>query len=144
MPELTVRDCMHQGVISCSPETGLEEVASIMRERGISAVVVVKDGMAAGLISKTDLVNASYIQPYMRYWPGMAARHLMSTSVISIRPDASLGHALDLLRVHGIHRLVVSEPTPAGERLVGILSLTDVARAAGDRTLPAGSGRKQS
>lgn len=131
MTEPTVRDCMHPGVVSCPPEATLEEVAETMRQRGISALVVVRDGLAVGVISRTDLVNAAFIRPYLRYWPGMSARHLMSAPVVSVGPDAPLAEALRLLEERRIHRLVVTEPDPAGERPVGILSLTDIARRAG-------------
>jgi CBS domain-containing protein len=91
--------------------------------------VRVRDGRAVGIISQTDLVNASFIQPYLRYWGGMTARHLMTAPVITVAADAPLGQALVRLEAHRIHRLVVTEPTDGGERPVGILSLTDVARA---------------
>jgi CBS domain-containing protein len=139
MTESTVREYMHAGVISCSPDAGLEEVAGIMREQRITAVVVVSDGVAVGIISQTDLVNAAFVQPYMRYWRGMAARHLMSSPVVCVPVDASLAHALEVLESRKIHRLVVTESMLAGERPVGILSLTDIARAVGDHTLRAGS-----
>jgi CBS domain-containing protein len=139
MTEATVRDWMHEGIISCSPDADLEEVAAVMRERRITAVIVVKDGVAVGVISQTDLVNAAFVQPYMRYWRGMAARHLMSSPVVSVPVEAPLAHALEVLESRKIHRLVVTESTPVGERPVGVLSLTDIARAVGDRTLRAGS-----
>ena len=128
MPDLTVRACMHEGVISCGPDTSLEEVAETMSTRGISALVVMEGKRAVGVISKTDLVNAAFVQPYMRHWPGMSARHLMTAPVISIGPDTPLADAVRLLEKRRIHRLVVTEPTAEGERPVGILSLTDVAR----------------
>lgn len=128
MPELTVRDCMHEGVISCAPETSVEEVAAIMREQRISAVVVVEQDVAVGVISQTDLVNAAFVQPYLHHWKGMAARHLMSKPVIAVPPEMPLTSAVELLQVRRIHRLVVAESTPGGEKPVGILSLTDVAR----------------
>lgn len=141
MPELMVRDVMHKGVISCGPDTGLEEVASLMRECAISALVVVRDGMAAGVISQTDLVNAAFVQPYLRYWRGMAARHLMSTPVVSVRPDTPLAEAVQLLKTHRIHRVIVTEPLAGGERPVGIVSTTDVARALGGLALGAEPAR---
>lgn len=127
MSEPLVRDCMHEGVISCDPEASIEEVAAIMHERRISAVVVVSDALAVGIISQTDLLNATFVQPYMRYWRGLTARHLMTSPVVSIAPDAPLATAVQVLRDRRIHRLVVTEPTPSGERPVGILSLTDIA-----------------
>jgi crotonyl-CoA carboxylase/reductase len=131
MTDSTVRDWMHEGVISCSPDAGLEEVATIMREQRISAVVVMKEGAAVGIISQTDLVNAAFVQPYLRYWRGMAARHLMTSPIVSVPVDAPLAHAVEVLRTRRIHRVVVTESTPAGERPVGILSLTDIARTVG-------------
>lgn len=131
MPELNVRECMHEGVISCDPETSLDEVAATMRAEHISAVVVVTDGLAAGVISQTDLVNIAFVEPYVRYWRGMTARHIMSSPVVSVRPDTPLDDALELLRERRIHRLVVTEPTAGGEKPVGILSMTDVARVLG-------------
>jgi CBS domain-containing protein len=136
MREPSVRECMSQGVIACEPDAALEEVAKIMRACQISAVVVVQQGAAVGVISKTDLVNASFVQPYMRYWRGMTVRHLMSAPVVSIGPDAPLKDALRLLQARRIHRLVVTKPTADGERPVGILSLTDVVRRLGGEPSP--------
>ncbi len=134
MSEVTVKDVMHEGVISCAPDASLEDVARVMREQRVSALVVVEQAVAVGVISQTDLVNAAFVQPYMRYWRGMVARHLMSSPVISIRRNISLADALELLESRRIHRLVVTEEGPDGERPVGILSMTDIARALGDRT----------
>ncbi|OGK95830.1 MAG: hypothetical protein A3E31_18465 [Candidatus Rokubacteria bacterium RIFCSPHIGHO2_12_FULL_73_22] len=133
MPELSVRECMHEGVISCTEDTGIEEVAREMSTHRISALVVVEGGVAVGVISQTDLVNATFVQPYLHHWPGMAARHLMSKPVVSVRPDAPLAAALELLRSRRIHRLVVTEVVDGGERPVGILSMTDVVRMLGER-----------
>ncbi len=125
---LRVKDIMHEGVVSCSPETALEDVAHMMREQRISAVVVVADGVAVGVLSQTDLVNTAYVQPYLRYWRGMTARHVMNSPVIAVQPETPLVQAIDILRKRGIHRVVVTEPGSRGECPVGILSLTDVAR----------------
>ena len=137
-----VRDWMHHGVISCLPDTPIDEVAARMEDRDVSALVVVDDsGAAIGVISRTDLVNARFIQPYLKYWRGMTARHLMTAPVVAVRPDALLVDAIELLRARRIHRLVVTESTPAGERPIGILSTTDIARLHGTSTVGAGPAR---
>lgn len=125
----TVRAWMHRGVITCRPDTSLQEVAETMDSRDISALVVVDEtGDVVGVISRTDLVNARFIEPYLKHWRGMAAEHLMSRPVISVGPDTSITEAANILREEQIHRLVVVERKGRRLRLLGILSVTDLAK----------------
>jgi CBS domain-containing protein len=129
MGEKTVRDWMHQGVITCHPETPVEEVAHTMDAKDISALVVVDEGGdALGVISRTDLVNTRFIQPYLKHWRGMNAEHLMSKPVISVAPETTISEAVSLLHEKHIHRLVVVEKIDGHLRPLGILSVTDLAR----------------
>lgn len=131
MSEETVQAWMHRGVITCRPDTPVEEVAKTMDAEDISALVVVdEEGTLVGLISRTDLVNGRFVQPYWKYWRGMVAGHLMSRPVISVAPTARIGEAARLLQEKHIHRLVVVEQEGDRERPVGILSVTDLAKHA--------------
>lgn len=144
MAELKVRDWMHEGVIVCPPDMPLDQVAETMKAHGISALVVVDAaGLAVGVISRTDLANASFVEPYMRHWRGMTARHLMTSPVISVGKETPLPEALALLKAKKVHRLVVTEAVTGGERPVGILSLTDVARHLRHGELSASEGAQR-
>jgi CBS domain-containing protein len=133
MSELTVRDWMHQGVISCLPATPIETVAETMDSNDISALVVVDEqGAAVGVISRTDLVNSRFIRPYLKHWRGMTAEHLMSKPVISVAPDTPVEEAARKLQERRIHRLVVVEEAGGRAQPIGILSVTDLARHVGD------------
>ena len=133
MAEMKVRDWMHEGVIACQRDTPVEEVAKTMETKDISALVVVDDqGDAIGVISRTDLVNARFVQPYLKHWRGMTAEHLMSNPVISVSPDTGIDVAVRRLQEKRIHRLVVVEESAGHIRPVGILSVTDLAKHAGD------------
>lgn len=135
MTPVTVGDWMHRDVITCDTETPVAEVAAIMDLHDISALVVVAaSGEALGVISRTDLVNARFIQPYMKYWRGLSAHHLMSKPIISVTADTSIDEAVQLLNEKRIHRLVVVENTRGDARPVGILSVTDLARHVADNT----------
>lgn len=124
---------MHRGVITCRPETPVAEVAETMDRNDISALVVVDEaGDAHGVISRTDLVNARFIQPYMKHWHGLNAEHLMTKPVISVAPETSISEAVQLLNENHIHRLVVVERVSGHVRPVGILSVTDLAKHVGD------------
>jgi len=128
-PEL-VRDVMHEGVITCKPDTPVTEVIHTMNEYDISALVVVDDeGYAVGVVSRTDLVNAGFVTPYLHHFRGMTAEHLMSSPVIAVGPDTPLTEAARILREKRIHRLVVvNEEDPDHLRPIGILSVTDLVR----------------
>lgn len=129
MGQVTVRDWMHQGVITCHPDTPVDEVAKTLDAKDISALVVVDGaGDAIGVISRTDLVNGRFIQPYLKHWRGMTAEHLMSKPVISVAPDTEIKTAVEMLHERRIHRLVVVEATAGHRRPVGILSVTDLAK----------------
>jgi len=133
MDEKTVRDWMHRGVVTCHPETPVEEVAQTMDAQNISALVVVNDaGDAIGVISRTDLVNSRFIQPYFRHWHGMGAEHLMTKPVVSVTPDTAIREAVLLLNEKHIHRLVVVERVGGHVKPVGILSVTDLAKHVGE------------
>jgi len=124
----TVRDWMHFGVISCAPDTSAEEVAGSMKAHDVSALVVVDaEGYAVGLISRTDLVNATFVEPYLRHWRGLSARHLMTSPVISVRADTPIEEAVRVIRERRIHRVVVTVEEKTCERPIGILSVTDLA-----------------
>ena len=123
---------MHQGVITCRPDTPVGEVAETMEAKDISALVVVDEGgSVVGVISRTDLVNARFIQPYLKHWRGMTAEHLMSKPVISVLPDTEINEAVRMLHDKRIHRLVVVEKVDGDVRPVGILSVTDLAKHVG-------------
>ena len=127
MGKTKVRDWMHLGVISCGPDTPAEAVAETMKAHDVSALVVVDNGgYAVGVISRTDLVNATFVQPYLRHWRGLAARHLMSSPVISVRAETLLEEAVRLIRERKIHRVVVTVVETGRERPIGILSVTDL------------------
>jgi len=125
--EVKVREWMHLGVITCTPETSAEDVAETMKLHDVSALVVVDvEGYAVGLISRTDLVNATFVQPYLRHWRGLSARHLMTSPVVSVRAETPLAEAVRLIKERRIHRVVVTMPEGSRERPIGILSVTDL------------------
>lgn len=139
MDDKKVQDWMHRGVITCAPETPVSDVAATLDSHDISALVVVdENGDAIGVISRTDLVNARFIAPYMKHWRGLSAQHLMTKPVISVSADSEIEEAAQLLFAKHIHRLVVVEKTGHHQRPIGILSVTDLARHVGEHTKPEG------
>ena len=54
---MQVRDIMHTDVKTTSPTDTFDNVATVLRENGISSVVVVEGGKLAGIVTERDLVN---------------------------------------------------------------------------------------
>ena len=54
---MQVRDIMHTDVKTTAPTDTFDNVATVLRENGISSVVVLEDGKLAGIVTERDLVN---------------------------------------------------------------------------------------
>jgi len=120
--ERQVRDIYHKGVILCKPDTPLQEVVRVMADTEIHAVMVSEhEGEPpAGVVSHTDA-----IAHYGEDLTAIQARDVMTSKVISISENATVGEAARKLLESHIHRLlVVSE----GGTPLGILSTTDIVR----------------
>lgn len=124
MPDKTVADLMHKGIIACRPETAMSEVVRIISEADVHAVVVMDyDEQAVGVISHTDIIRL-YGQDLSQH----AAREVMSKPPVTIRSDAPARAAADLMLQRGVHRLLVIETEDDAPKPVGIVSTTDLVR----------------
>lgn len=120
--EQRVRDIYHKGVILCKPDTPLQEVVRVMADTEVHAVMVTeREGdPPVGVVSHTDV-----IAHYGEDLAAIRSRDVMTTDVVSIPEDATVGEAAQKLLESNIHRLlVVSEEG----RSLGILSTTDIIR----------------
>jgi CBS domain-containing protein len=118
-----VRDVMTSGVVTCTPETPLHDVASLAVGRHVSAVSVVDDsGRLQGIVSLTDLVRAS-----LRPTDDMTAESVMTSRVATAVPDIPLDAACQIMLDRGVHQLIILE-APTSLCPVGVLSMEDVVR----------------
>jgi predicted transcriptional regulator len=120
--ERLVRDIYHKGVILCKPDTPLQEVVRVMADTEIHAVMVAeREGEPpVGVVSHTDVI-AHYGQDLTT----IQARDVMTSNVISILENATVGEAAKRLLESNIHRLLVVSET---DKPLGILSTTDIVR----------------
>lgn len=119
-----VDDIMHYGVITCATHTVLKEAVRIIADSDVHALVVIHDnGSVAGIVSHMDLLRL-YGENLLEH----KAEDVMTPTVITIGPEASVREAVNLMLKHNIRRLLVTEKTPQGERPIGVISTTDVIR----------------
>lgn len=135
--QVLVGEVMATGVVRVAPQTPVDEVVRLLRERGVTAVPVVDEGdHVLGVVSAMDLFP-DFEGP--SGWPGALRKHLtphargpaataadrMSSPVVTVTPDVSLRTAARLLQVHGIHHL----PVVADGKLVGMVTRRDLLAA---------------
>jgi CBS domain-containing protein len=127
----SVRDVMHPGLVSCSPGTRIPEMAQMLVESRVHAVVVVgDDGEALGVVADSDLLVGEWLarnEESLSAMRSMTAGELMTTPVATIPADDTLERAAGVLLDKRLSRLVVTEDG----RPVGVVAISDlVARAA--------------
>ena len=121
--DVRVRDCMHHGVLTCGPGDSLQEVAAIMANHRVHAVVITSGNGARpiGIVSDLDVLSA-----LTRPGGAATAGDLAGDPVITVPSTLPLRQAAELMVRHRAHHVVVADPehhTP-----VGVVSTLDVAR----------------
>jgi Zn-dependent protease/predicted transcriptional regulator len=120
---MRVRDLMVTDPVTASPDETLAQlVERVAWEHRHSAYPVVDDGRAVGMLPLRCLSEVPRHEwPTRRVRECMVRRDLLPT----LSADDDLGVAVTALRGSGLGRALVLD----GERLVGLLSISDVARA---------------
>ncbi len=120
---MLVRHAMTADPCAGSPASTAADAARLMRELDVGVVPVVDDGRLIGLVTDRDLVVR--VMAEGRDPERVRLADIATESIFSVSPDTNLSHARDLMADWQVRRL----PVMKGDRLVGILSIGDVAEA---------------
>ena len=125
----TIGEAMHRGVVTCNVFSTAAEIARIMLDNDVSAVVVTDERLdVCGLVTKTDLVRC-----YGRDLASVTAEDIMSADVLTVVPDTLVHEAVQVMLVHRVHQLLIVTGGGAHRRPVGIFTSGDaVALMAGE------------
>jgi CBS domain-containing protein len=119
--ELMIRD-----VKTCRPHDTLNAAARIMWEHDCGCVPVVDEGgRVVGMLTDRDICMAAYTQG--RPLDAIQAANVMSKQVHGCKAEDPIAFAQGIMRAHKVRRLPV---TDADGHLVGVVSLSDLARQA--------------
>ena len=119
---------MTETVVTAPPERSVREIAEMMRERNVGSVVLIEEQRPVGFLTDRDLAVSVIADG--RDHGDRVADHA-SSPVITARPEMQVEEAAELMVRHGVRRLVIVD----GERLIGILTLDDIASRTGDHEL---------
>ena len=129
---LRVRDRMTVAPYTIGPNDSLQAAIDIIRNHEIRELPVVQDGILIGIITDRDLRQMAPSYPFCRdekeirhYTENLKVFSAMTANPLTVSPDAPLVKAAKLLNTYR----VASLPVIDGERLAGIISVTDVLKA---------------
>jgi CBS domain-containing protein len=127
---MKVSELMQTDVQTVRPDVVLNDAVVSLAESHITGLPVVDGGgRLVGVISTTDILTAEEEVEDQKARAAMfeetLVQDLMTPRPLTIAPDATVKEAAQEMLYADVHRLFVVE----GERVVGVLSTTDIVRA---------------
>ncbi|MFE1785118.1 CBS domain-containing protein [Streptomyces sp. NPDC059506] len=116
-----IRDIMTTDPVTVPAHTSVTEVARLMRDENIGAVLVVDGDRLCGLVTDRDLVVRVLAEG--EYGGETTMHGTCSGSLVTVSPDDDVATAEELMRTRAVRRLPVVE----NGRPVGIVALGDLA-----------------
>lgn len=123
LDQQTLGEFASTGILSCTPDAPLAEVAGLMARNRVHAIVVVDDAYPEPpVISDQDLTGAAATG----HFDELCARDVAGTEALSLPASETLARAAQLLSDHRVSHLIVRN-----ERRdpVGVVSTLDIAAA---------------
>lgn len=121
-----VRDIMASPPVTAPPGMTVLEAARLMRARDIGSLIVQDGSRAVGIVTERDLVGKVVAEG--RDPRTTQVRELMSSPLLTIKPDADVLDAARAMARHHVRRL----PVQNGANLLGIVSERDILEVSPD------------
>jgi CBS domain-containing protein len=121
---LKVKDVMVTEVVTADAELNVRAAVERMNDYEIGCLIVKERGRFVGILTERDVLRRVVVEA--RDPNETLVRDVMSKSLTVVGPEASLEEATFLMLERGVKKLPVVE----GKKLVGIVTLTDIARIA--------------
>ena len=127
---MKVAELMQPNVRTISSEARVAEVVVSLADAHISGLPVVdKVGRILGVVSATDVLTAEAEAETLTMGRDLmeetSVREIMTPRPYTVAPDEDVREAARQMLYAEVHRLFVAE----GDRLVGVISTTDIVRA---------------
>ncbi len=113
-----------QGAVvhAIAPRASVLEAIKLMAEKGIGALVVLDEGLLAGVISERDYARKVIL--HNRSSQDTAVSEIMTAKVVTVRSEQTVDECMALMTQHRIRHLPVID----GGKLAGVLSIGDLVK----------------
>jgi signal-transduction protein with cAMP-binding, CBS, and nucleotidyltransferase domain len=119
----SVRDVLRQKgrvMWSISPEASVYEAVQQMSEHHVGALIVLSGGQLAGIVTERDYARKVILKG--RHSNETQVREIMSSPVLYVTPDQSIGECMRLMTSRRVRHLPVME----GGSVTGMVSIGDL------------------
>lgn len=116
---MKVEEIMDKNPVFVEPDTTIQEVVKLMKEKKIGCVVI-KNKNPQGIVTTRDIVYK-----HLGEGKGNTVKDIMTTTLVTVSPNKNIEDAAALMVAKHIERL----PVIHYGKLVGIISTTDILKA---------------
>ena len=116
---ILVQDIMTKAIISVNTETTVFQVAKMMEQGGIGAVLVKKDGHLSGIVTDRDYATKIMANNLSS---DTSVEKIMSSPLITINYDESISAAAQRMTTKKIRKLAVTN----NGNIIGLITSTDL------------------
>ena len=116
-----VRDIMQKNVITIEHNKSALEAATLLKEKDISFLVIVKDDKPIGVVTERDFVKKIVAED--KQASKLSLEEVMSPKFRSVEPTTDIEDAVQKMLNLNIRRLIVIE----NDELAGVITQTDLA-----------------
>jgi len=111
-------------VYSIGPDAPVVDAIRLMAEKGIGALVVLREGQLAGVVSERDYARKIVLQG--RSSSSTRVDEIMTGNVVQVGLDDTVDHCMQLVTDRRLRHLPVVD---ASGRVVGVVSIGDLVKA---------------
>ena len=117
-----VRDIMQKNIITIGHDKTVYDAASILKEKEISFLVIIRDEKPIGVISERDIVQKVAAQDQKA--SSIKIEDVMSKKFRWVTPDTPIEDAVQKMLNNNIRRLIILDND---EKLAGVITQTNLA-----------------
>ncbi len=120
---MKVGDLMVKNVITVGADASVYDAVKLLNKNRIGCLVILRAGEIAGILTERDLLER--VLEKCRNPKETRVSDIMTKNVVAAKPEMGLPEATRLMFKLKVKKLPITD----GNRLVGVVTLTDIARA---------------
>jgi CBS domain-containing protein len=119
---ILVKDVMSKPVITIGENKDAKEAGELMKKTRRGCLIVTKNNQPIGIISDSDLIKRVVAKNVRA--KDIKLKDIMSKPLVTVKPKDDIIEAVRKMKKSNVHRLPVID----GGKVVGLISLTDIAK----------------